>query len=214
MRYQTRVIDLRIGDIDYRVRALQDRQQFFDFDNEAERAGVPPAMWSIFGQLWPSGIHLAGEIAKRDMRGKRILEIGCGLALSSLVLQQSGADVTASDQHPLAERFLYHNTGLNNLSPVAYRHLDWRDDIDATLGKFDLIVGSDVLYEREHATLLSNVVQLYATAHAEILIADPGRGNCGAWTTSMLTKGFVSTESRFSIEGRSATSGRLMRLQR
>ncbi|MGO4262856.1 class I SAM-dependent methyltransferase [Lysobacter sp. TAB13] len=214
MRYHTRVIDLRIGEFDYRIRALKDRQQFFDPDEEAERAGVPPAMWSIFGQLWPAGVHLAQEIAKRDVRGLRILEIGCGLALSSLVLRRGGADVTATDQHPLAERFLHHNCGLNHVSEVAYCHLDWRDDIDLTLGKFDLIVGSDVLYERTHATLLSNVIQLYAGAGAEILIADPGRGNCGAWTGAMLAKGFTSTESRFSVEGRTALSGRLMKLHR
>jgi predicted nicotinamide N-methyase len=114
----------------------------------------------------------------------------------------------------MAQRFLHHNAGLNHLSDVAYCHLDWRDDIDFTLGKFDLIVGSDVLYERNHATLLANVIQLYATVDAEILIADPGRGNCGAWTGAMLAKGFTSTESRFSVEGRTALSGRLMKLQR
>ncbi|MGO1070495.1 class I SAM-dependent methyltransferase [Lysobacter sp. CA199] len=214
LRYQTRIIDLRIGEFDYRIRALKDRQQYYDPDEEAERAGVPPAMWAIFGQLWPTGVHLASEIAKRDIHGKRILEIGCGLALSSLVLQRGGADVTATDQHPLAERFLHHNAGLNHLIKVPYVHLDWRDDLDATLGKFDIIVGSDVLYERNHATLLSNVVGLYAADAAEVLIADPGRGNCGAWTTAMLANGFTSTESRFSVEGRPVHSGRLMKLQR
>lgn len=214
MRYHTRIIDLRVGESDYRIRALKDRQQFFDLDEQAERAGVPPAMWSIFGQLWPAGVHLAEAIATRDVRGKRILEIGCGLGLSSLVLQRRGADITATDQHPLAKRFLHHNASLNDMADVAYCHLDWRDDIDLSLGKFDLILGSDVLYERTHALLLSHVVQLYASAEAEVLIADPGRGNCGAWTGAMLANGFTSSESRFSVEGRNAHSGRLMRLRR
>ncbi len=47
--------------------------------------------------------------------GKRILEVGCGIGLCSLVLQQRGADITASDYHPVAEKFLRHNTDLNGL---------------------------------------------------------------------------------------------------
>jgi hypothetical protein len=60
------------------------------------------------------------------------------------------ADVVASDHHPLAESFLAYNAGLNDLPAVTYRDLPWAVP-DATLGTFDLIIGSDILYERDHA---------------------------------------------------------------
>jgi len=44
-----------------------------------------------------------------------MLEVGCGLALASLVCHRRGIDVTASDCHPLASRFLLDNLRLNGL---------------------------------------------------------------------------------------------------
>lgn len=214
LRYHTRIIDLRIGEHDYRIRALKDLQQFHDPDQAAQRLGISSAMWSLFGQLWPTGLQLAREIAVRDVAGKRILELGCGLALSSLILHKRDADITASDRHPLTEDFLAQNSALNGLSGVPYNHLEWAARRDLSLGGFDLIIGSDVLYERGHAALLANVVKLYAHPHAEVLIADPGRGHCGAMNTAMRADGFTSSERRFSIEDRPALSGRMMRFRR
>ena len=42
--------------------------------------------WPLFGLLWPSGAQLAARLGARPVTpGERILEIGCGLALASLV---------------------------------------------------------------------------------------------------------------------------------
>ena len=60
-----------------------------------------------------------------DIEGKRILELGCGIGLASLVLLQRGGDVIASDIHPLAEPFLAYNAALNALPAVHYRHMRW-----------------------------------------------------------------------------------------
>ena len=103
---------------------------------------------------------------------------------------------------------------MNGLRGVPYQHLEWDAQRDRSLGGFDLIIGSDVLYERDHIALLANVVKQYAHAHAEVLIGDPRRGNCGALNTAMRADGFTSSERRFSIEDRPVLSGRMMRFQR
>jgi len=100
--YTTRRLTVRLGGHDYRIRALSDRQQFADPTGAAERAGISSALWCLFGQVWPAGRVLAEAMCSFDIAGKRILELGCGLGLSSLVLQRRHADVTASDHHPLA----------------------------------------------------------------------------------------------------------------
>ena len=102
-QYRTRIIDVSLSGDDYRIRALADRQQYADPDGLAERAGISSAQWCLFGQLWPAGRILAAAMVEFDIAGKRILEIGCGLGLSSLVLQRRRADITASDHHPLVE---------------------------------------------------------------------------------------------------------------
>ena len=97
---------------------------------EAERIGISSAAWPLFGLVWPSGAHLAARLALRPVRlGERILEVGCGLALASLVGHRRGADVTASDRHPLAEHFLEENLRLNDLAPMKYRHGDWNGPV-------------------------------------------------------------------------------------
>lgn len=173
--YRTRMIDVFLDGHDYRIRALADRQQYADPDRLAELVGIGSAQWSLFGQLWPAGRMLADAMTRFEIAGKRILEIGCGLGLSSLVLQRRQADITASDHHPLARQFLRENAVLNGLPELTYRDLPWLSD-DHALGRFDLIIGSDVLYEHPHVALLAALLQRHARDGAEILIADPGRG--------------------------------------
>lgn len=193
--YATRLLDVRLGGRAYSMCALLDNQQFSDPDGAAERAGVSSSQWPLFGQVWPSGRVLAEAMWLHEVDGLRILELGCGLALSSLVLQQRGADITASDLHPLAGAFLVGNAARNGLSPIPYRDLPWETP-DATLGLFDLIIGSDILYERNHAQLLSALVHRHAKPESQIVIADPGRGNGGALTRALAAHGYAVSEHR------------------
>lgn len=193
--YNTRQQTIHLGDHDYRIRALSDRQQFADPDGHAERLGISSAQWCLFGQVWPSGRLLAETMSRFDIEGKRILEIGCGLGLASLVLRRRGADVIASDVHPLAEPFLAYNAALNELPAVPYRQLRWDVPLP-TLGLFDLVIGSDVLYERGHAEVLTALLGRHTHAGSEVLITDPGRGNSAPFTRALDTLGFDVAEER------------------
>ncbi len=193
--YSTRLVTLRIGHHDYRLRALSDRQQFADPHHVAARAGISSAQWCLFGQPWPSGRVLAEAMSTFQIAGKRILELGCGLGMSSLVLKRRHADITASDHHPLAESFLESNAALNELPAIPYRDLPWAVP-DATLGQFDLIIASDVLYERDHAALLIAMIMRHARDASEVVFTDPGRGNSAAFTRAMRTLGYSVDEQR------------------
>ena len=125
--YQTKQEQITvIGVNDLTIRSLLDRQQFADPFGPAERLGISSAAWPLFGHLWPAAKYLAARLAARPVTAaERILEIGCGLGLASLVGHRRSADVTASDCHPLAESFLAVNLRLNGLMPMAYRHGHW-----------------------------------------------------------------------------------------
>jgi len=207
------------------IRCLADRLQFFDPLGEADRMGISSAMWPLFGQLWPSGAHLAARMAARPVRsGERILEVGCGLALASLVGHRRGADVTASDCHPLAASFLLENLRLNDLSPMKYRHGRWavlkpprrRAGAPARLsvrGRFDLIIGSDILYERDASASLAAFIGRHARRAAEVWIVDPDRGNRPAFNRHMAALGFQMREERLdrpASVGGAAYKGRLL----
>ncbi|NTV10306.1 MAG: SAM-dependent methyltransferase [Zoogloea sp.] len=191
------------GVADLTIRSLLDRQQFSDPQGEAEALGISSATWPLFGLLWPSGIQLAMLMALRPLApGERILEIGCGLALASLVSHRRGADVTASDCHPLAGGFLRENVLLNGLPPLPYRHGQWGSEAEgaaadpAALGRFGLIIGSDVLYERDDSGALPQFIEHHALAAAEVLIVDPDRSNRPAFSRRMRDMGFTLQETR------------------
>ena len=213
--YTTREVTIRLGEHDYSIRALSDRQQFSDPHHDAARIGISSSLWCLFGQVWPSGRVLAQAMCSFDVSGKRILELGCGLGLSSLVLQRRCADITASDHHPLAESFLQHNAIQNLLPHVRYRDLRWEIP-DQELGRFDLIIGSDILYEQGHASMLADMLVRHAKPTAEILITDPGRGNSAAFTRALLAQGYTVTEqrSRFDDADKEPFRGRLLSYRR
>lgn len=194
---ETIVID---GADDLIIRSLLDRQQYYDPKGAAERLGICSASWSLFGMLWPSSIRLASALALRPVNAdEQILEIGCGLALASLVAHRRGANITASDRHPKAKLFLKENLRLNNLSELPFRHGQWGEhplpsleDTGAELlrEKYDLIVGSDLLYEPDMPDALALFVNLHAAIQAEVWIVDPNRGYRPAFNRKMQTLGF------------------------
>jgi predicted nicotinamide N-methyase len=214
---------------DLLIRSLLDRQQFADPQGDAERLGISSSLWPLFGLLWPSGTHLAQRLGARTVvASERVLEIGCGLGLASLVGHRAGADVTASDCHPLAGRFLAHNLVLNDLGPMKYRHGQWpglvlpRDAIDERApavvhGRFDLIIGSDVLYERDERGTLADFIAGLAAPVAEVWIVDPNRGNRSAFHRNMARHGFDMHEAFLDHEERDgvpAYKGRMLTYRR
>lgn len=213
--YSVETSTYRIGAEDYRIRSLTDRQQYWDPEGRAEDAGISSATWPIFGVVWPSGIALAQEMSHLAFAGLKILEVGCGIGLSSLVLQRLGADITASDYHPLAEEFLRFNSDLNGLPPIKFHNAPWAGP-NPQLGRFDLIVGSDLLYERGHPALLSAFLACHAESAARVILADPGRNRCGQFSNQMSAEGYSRTEERFHCAGEPGREprGRMMSFAR
>ena len=154
---------------------LKNKQQFSDDDRECEKVGINSTLWPIFGVVWESGEIMARLMCSQNIKNKRILEIGCGIGLSSLVLNERQADITATDYHPEAKVFLEKNVQLNNEKKIEFHLCDWKDE-DSTLGRFDLIIGSDLLYQEDHPKLLSSFIEKHANNCAEVIIVSPKRG--------------------------------------
>ena len=220
-----------VGADDLVIRSLLDRNQFSDPLGEADRLGISSATWPLFGLLWPSGNHLAARMATHPLKaGERILEIGCGLGLASLVGHRRGIDITASDCHPLAASFLRENLLLNGLPPMKYLHGHWgavagiAAPLDAAgmarpmvRDRYDLIIGSDLLYERDANGDLAGFIACHAEAASEVWIVDPDRGNRPAFNREMALLGFLMREERLdcpAADGVLAYKGRLLTYSR
>jgi len=191
--YQVKTETLAVGGVATVIRSLLDRRQFADPLGDAERLGISSASWPLFGLVWPSALVLAAHMEGIPLGLRRVLEVGCGLALASLVVHRRDGLITATDRHPLTEAFLLENLRLNAMAPLTYQRGDWATP-NPLLGRFDLIVGSDVLYERGHPDMLCAFIELHAQASVEVVIVDPDRGNRPAFNRGMAGLGFARTE--------------------
>ena len=191
VRYQT----IEFGDVDIHVRTLRDRQQFQDTGGIAEKLGISSATWPLFGIIWTSGEVLAHLMIDYHIAGKRILEVGCGIGLASLVLNHRQADITATDYHPEAEAFLRQNSRLNEGRAIPFTRAGWAD-ADCGLGEFDLLIGSDLLYERESVELLAGFIDRHANPACEVILIDPGRGNHAKFSKNMVSRGYTHTQAK------------------
>lgn len=187
-----------LNQVDYLIQSLKDNQQYNDDDNASARLGIPSSTWPLFGILWPSSIILATTVAHMKLKGKRVLEIGCGLAFSSIVLHKMGIDITASDYHPLAREFLNTNIHNNKLPPIQYQTGNWDTD-NSSLGEFDLIIGSDILYEPAHSKNVSKFIGIHSEKNVEVIIVDPNRSNRSRFTHNMKDLGYTHHSERFSM---------------
>jgi predicted nicotinamide N-methyase len=207
VRYQT----VEVGPYDIHVKVLRDRNQFDDVDGEAASHGVSPEMWPVFGLVWDAGQELARRMVDHDVGHRRVLELGCGIAVASLVLRRRDLDVTATDHHPLAGAFLAHNAGLNAGGPIPFVRAAW-SELTPELGLFDLLIGSDVLYEAQSVSALVDFVDSHAAPTAELMVIDPGRGHLGRFARAMGERGFVE-QTRERVDG-AGFSGHVLRAWR
>ena len=213
--YQVKFENYSIAGQDYRIRSLLDRQQYPASGHDDGHPGVSAANWPLFGVVWPSGQMLARHMSTYAIEGLRILEVGCGLALASIVLHRHGADITASDCHPMVPDFLAANMALNKLCDIDIIVGDWAGE-EAGADLFDVIIGADVLYERDHFSMLSAFIDRHARPAAEVIIVDPGRGYAGKFSRQMQAMGYDCAEQRseMRLADGELFSGRIMTYRR
>lgn len=154
-----------------------------------EWAPIAP-YWAV---MWRSGVALARELAGVPLRGQRVLELGCGLALPSLAAARAGAVVLATDIEEEALELVARNARVNGVQVEAVRS-DWSSpDELVRRAPFDLVLASDVLYERHSvAPLLSLLPRLAPEAR----LADPGRPAAAAFLEQAHRRWRVDTKTR------------------
>jgi predicted nicotinamide N-methyase len=167
----TQSIDLPGGEL----RLLQPRESAELPDAGAiEWAPVAP-YWSV---LWRSGVALARELEGVALRDRRVVELGCGLAVPSIAAARAGAAVLATDVSTEALELVERNARANDVD-VETATVDWaRPDELVGRAPFDLAIAADVLYERTSVALLLSLLPLLAP---EAWVADPGRSAATAF---------------------------------
>jgi predicted nicotinamide N-methyase len=183
-----------LGAMTVRIETVQSFDTLLDHYAEAHPSDVDSIPY--FAQLWPAAVALARVLvtppavsaAPPSLGGLRAVELGCGLGLPSIVAARLGAKVLAVDFHPANETLFRRNAELNGIADAEYLTADWGALPD--LPPFDLVLGSDLLYERRNLdSLVAAAVRLCAPG-ARILLSDPGRDAVQFFIHSMESRGF------------------------
>jgi predicted nicotinamide N-methyase len=193
--YQLETRTESIGGRSFRLECLASLDatidDLFDFLSKSNDQHLLEELCPYFGTVWPSARALAEELASEppaSLEERAVLELGCGLALPSLLAASRGAIVTATDSHPDIEAFLRRNLAGNGLE-VCFRKLDWTKE-EPALGRFDWVVGSDVLYERHQPKVVAGAIHRHLAPGGVALLTDPGRPYLQEFADEMKALGY------------------------
>jgi predicted nicotinamide N-methyase len=130
---------LAVGDIELSLLRPESPEALID-----ETAFEHDEFLPYWAELWPASLALAAALP--DVAGVRVVELGCGLGVPSLVAAARGAEVTATDWAADAVDLLRENAARNGLE-LRVEVRDWREPWDE---RFDLVLAADVLYEQRN----------------------------------------------------------------
>ncbi len=204
--YKTKQETIAINGISLNIVSLANKNQFYDPDKKAEKLGITDGMWPISGLVWPSGLVLARVVSQLNLTNLSVLEVGCGIGIASLIAAYKDADITASDYHPLVKTLLFKNAKGNDIHTIKYIHGNWNHPI-SNHGKFDLIIGSDLIYEAADCELLSVYINCHLAAKGKVMLIDPGRRKAGKIKKSMEGLGFQYKAIKVDEEGKVKKNG-------
>lgn len=177
---------VRVGPYVLRVLRPRDADALID-----ERRFDQEEFMPYWAELWPSGLALAEAVTELDLVGRRTVELGCGLAIPSLVAALGGAAALATDWSPDAVHLARENAARNGVA-LETEAVDWTA-AEALVARapFDLVLCADVLYEPRNVDALLDLLPRLAD---EVLLGEPGRQTAarfferadGAWQIGRL----------------------------
>lgn len=169
-----------------------------------QSAADPEQNLPYWAEIWPSGIALAGDIEAHPerVRGKRVLELGCGVGVTAAIALVAGARLTVADYAQeslvLAALTCLRRTGRE---PDQAERVNWRDPaaLRSLAGErpFDVVLGADLLYERRDIIPLLAALDVLLAPGGALWLAEPGRPPAEAFLDSLRSGGWSDDARRW-----------------
>ena len=187
-RFRTARRTVQIGGRDVELLSPANADDLISEDDYAKDERLP-----YWADLWPSAQILARDVRERRLGGLRVLELGCGLGLVAVAAGLAGARVPATDYYEDALLFATLNVADATGTTIATRMVDWTA-MPADLGRFDVVLTSDVLYEPRYASLVAGAIAATLRRGGEAIVADPGRIACPDFLKECQSRGLVVSD--------------------
>jgi predicted nicotinamide N-methyase len=150
-------------------------------------------------ELWPAAAGMATYLATRNVLipGTTFHEIGCGLAIPSMVAARMGLSIMMSDYTPEACAMARSTWELNMDGPCPIYSMDWRHP-DPKLNA-DVICACDVAYEKRAWPWLIHCFKMLLNPGGSILLSEPGRHMTTPFFELLKREGFNFTQEEVLI---------------
>jgi predicted nicotinamide N-methyase len=189
-RFRTSTRQVQLGGLDLTLLSPANADDLISEDDYVMDERLP-----YWADLWPSAQVLAEEVRTLRLGGQRVLELGCGLGLVAIGATLAGAEVTATDYYEDALLFAKLNVFEATGRTIATRMVNWVE-MPKDLGRFDLVLASDVLYEHRYAPLVANAIASTLVRGGEAIVADPGRIAVEGFLDECRDRGLVATSDQ------------------
>jgi predicted nicotinamide N-methyase len=194
--YETETTDIVVNDQKF---SLFLPKYLYRFLNPHDILHDFPLWAKIWRASWVLSSYLAGVPPDAN---KRILEIGGGVGLVSIVAATFGHQMTLSEYNPDALNFARANAHCNNCPDLPIIPLDWYHPQLKT--KFDQIVGSEVAYKESHLEALLKLFKSNLKPGGEIVLTWEIRKS-GQNLFEFFHSEFDITVSKMSLRSETAT---------
>jgi len=178
-RYPLTELRIPIAGREWQITAVQDQEALIaGVQTDADLAAFPYGL-----MLWPSAVGLAERLAEEPglVAGNRVLELGTGVGLPGLVAWTLGATaVVQTDYQEDALTLAAHNAIANGITGTRFRIGDWRaflpEGEEAAMdAPADVVIASDVLYERTLHGALATLLPRLVGSGGRVVLSDPLR---------------------------------------
>lgn len=158
----------------------------------------------FWAEVWDSALGLCRHVWEAPaarLSGAQVLELGCGVGASGLAAAARGAHVTQVDFSPDALEFARYNAAANGLEESMTLVLgDIRTlELPTT---FDLIMGSDILYEPKLHEAILRVLDRNLAPAGRVVFADPGRRWASTFVALAAPSGWTYDVDEVAVRGR------------
>ena len=127
----------------------------------------------FYGEVWPAAFQLCHSLLDISLENKKTIELGCGLAIPSIIASIKGAQASACDHNPDAQELVIKNSQHNH-TEVAFHCIDWTRNYHLK-PEYDLLMASDILYRPEQFSHIVRMFESLSKEDSTILVTDPGR---------------------------------------
>lgn len=181
-------VDVTVRNVSVRFTRVSDPDRVLDDVCDLESKGVRGLHVPYWAAVWESAAGVVGHLLEHGRLDGRpdgtldiesserlnVLDLGCGMGLAGLLMATARPDCTVTLVDYEAHALLLAQINCHAMRDrTSVRLCDWQtDDLAET---FDLIVGSDVLYERDQWDFLDRFWKKHLRERGRLVLGEPMR---------------------------------------